>query len=244
MFDVVFVSVKAYSLARAVDDFAPGVGPGTAIVPLLNGIAHLDALSARFGTERVLGGTCLFTATLDAQGRVLHLLPKHDVTFGELGGGRSERAERIEGLFAAANCDGRASDNILLEMWEKLVLLATNAGATSLMRASIGDILASAGGRDFLLSLLEECRSVAVRVGYAPRAAFMEFSQDLLTTEGSEVKASMLRDIERGGPTEGEHILAYMDELARKHGVNAPLLGVARCHVAAYERQRLAAIAG
>ena len=237
-FDVVFVSVKAYALARATEDFAPGVGSGTTIVPLLNGIAHLETLSARFGAERVMGGTCLITATLDGDGRVLHLLPKHDVILGELAGGRSERAESIERLFAPARCDARVSDNIMLEMWEKLVLLTTNAGATCLMRANVGDILASPGGRGFLLSLLEECRTIAARVGYEPRAAFMAFSSDLVTTEGSPVKASMLRDIERGGPTEYDHILAYMDELARTHGVHAPLLGLARCHVAAYERQR------
>jgi 2-dehydropantoate 2-reductase len=60
----------------------------------------------------------------------------------------------------------------------------------------------------------------------------------VLTTEGSALTASMLRDIERGGPTEGEHVLGDMAERAERTGVPTPLLGLARCHVAAYENRR------
>ncbi len=51
-YDLVLLSCKAYDLAGAVDAMAPAVGPGTAVLPILNGMAHLDFLDARFGADR------------------------------------------------------------------------------------------------------------------------------------------------------------------------------------------------
>ena len=65
-FDVVLVGVKAYSLDDAMSQFAPAVGPGTMILPILNGLKHVDALIARFGAARVLGGLANVSAGLDA----------------------------------------------------------------------------------------------------------------------------------------------------------------------------------
>src|SRR5688572_19463643 len=64
-FDVVILACKAYDLEGAIASFAPAVGPNTAVVPLLNGMRHLDALDARFGADRVLGGSCFISAKLD-----------------------------------------------------------------------------------------------------------------------------------------------------------------------------------
>ena len=55
-FDVVLLTCKAYDLASAIESIAPFVGPQSAVLPLLNGMAHLDALEARFGRARLLGG--------------------------------------------------------------------------------------------------------------------------------------------------------------------------------------------
>lgn len=82
-FDVVVLSCKAYDLEGAMDLFAPAVGPGTAIMPLLNGMRHIEALDGRFGRDRVLGGWCTISTTLDAQGRVIHLNDIHTLRFGE-----------------------------------------------------------------------------------------------------------------------------------------------------------------
>src|SRR5262245_66324332 len=70
-FDVVILSCKAYDLGGAIDSVASAVGPGTVIIPLLNGMRHLDDLDARFGQERVLGGACFFPAAVAERGRVV-----------------------------------------------------------------------------------------------------------------------------------------------------------------------------
>src|SRR5260370_7998522 len=64
-FDVVLLSCKAFDLDDAIKSFAPAVGPQTAIIPLLNGMRHLDVLDEKFGKDRVLGGLCGIAVTLD-----------------------------------------------------------------------------------------------------------------------------------------------------------------------------------
>jgi 2-dehydropantoate 2-reductase len=238
-YGIVLLAVKAYSLNVAMDDITPAIGPNTLILPVINGMRHLDMLAGRFGAGHVLGGAAFITAALGANGSVIHrVATKDELVFGEVGGGESQRVRAIADLFDGAGFETRTSGNVLQDMWEKWVLLVALAGVNCLMRASVGDILASPGGREALLSLFTECQAVAAAAGHAPRPEFVAFAQGLLMTEGSPLVASMMRDIERGGVTEGEHVLGGMVERAEQAGVSTPILRLARCHVAAYETRR------
>jgi 2-dehydropantoate 2-reductase len=234
-FDVVLVGVKAYALDVAMSQFAPAVGTDTMILPILNGLKHIDALSARFGAARVLGGLANVSAGLDADGRVVQFMANQTIVFGEIEGALSERAFALEALLQVPGIDVRASEAIMQDMWEKFVQLSTLAGITCLMRASIGDILAVPNGEQSIFRLFAECCSVATASGFEPRAPFIEFDRKLFTTLDSPLKASMLRDIERGSITEAEHILGDMANRARALGIDTPILDLARAHVAAYE---------
>ena len=70
-----------------------------------------------------------------------------------------------------------ASENIVQEMWEKWVFLATLAASTCLMRTSVGNILAAPGGRDFLLGMLDESSAIAKAAGHAPHGAVLRAHQ-------------------------------------------------------------------
>jgi len=235
-FDLVLLSCKAYDLAAAIDAFAAAVGAQTAILPVLNGMRHLDALDARFGRERVLGGQCVIAATLDEAGRVVHLNEAHSLTFGERDGGMSERIRRIADAFAGANFDSRPSATAAQDMWEKWVALATLAAGTCLMRAAIGDIV-QAGGADLALTLLHECSAIASAHGFEPSVAANERVRTFLTDGASKITASMLKDIERGGPIEADHIIG--DLIARAPTDALPtLLPIVLVHLKAYEARR------
>ena len=241
-FDLVLLSCKAYDLDDAIKSFAPAVGPATAILPLLNGMRHLDALDRRFGARAVLGGQCVISAALGEAGRIEHLNDAHLISFGERDGMRSDRVAAIEAAFSGARFRARLSVEILQEMWEKWVLIATLAGITCLMRANVGDI-GAAGGADVATALLDECDAIAGEQGFALREPSRRRNVAMLTAPGSDFAASMLRDIERGGPTEGEHVLADLLRRGSRPERAPSLLRVAYLHVAAYEarRARLAA---
>jgi len=213
-FDAVILSCKAYDLDGAIESFAPAVGPDTAVVPLLNGMRHLDALDACFGAGRVLGGSCFISAKLDDGGRIAHVSDIHRLAFGERAGGLSPRVEALTAAMSGAKFEAVASEQILLVMWEKWVFLAALAGITCLARAAVGDVVA-AGGADLAAALLEECRAIAAAAGYPPRPDSLKASLTRLTDPVSAVTASMLGDVERRGRTEAEHVLG---DLLRRRG--------------------------
>ena len=99
-FDLVILSSKAYDLESAIEAITPAVGPATVVLPLLNGLRHMDALDTRFGSDRVIGGFCAIAVTLTPDGTIVHLNRLHELRFGERGGGMTERIIAIERLMA------------------------------------------------------------------------------------------------------------------------------------------------
>lgn len=236
-YDLVLLSCKAFDLANAMDSFAAAVGPNTAILPLLNGMSHLDSLVARFGETAVLGGQCAISLVLDPEGRVRHLNEGGTISFGERSGPCTPRIHAIAEAFAAARVQGGASEAILQEMWEKWVFISTAAGITCLMRAAVGDIVA-AGAADRTLALFDEISSIAASQGFAPGAASVQRGKTMLTTAGSPFTASMLRDVEGGRAIEADHMLG--DLLKRSGRTDGfPMLRLAHAHLKAYEARRV-----
>jgi 2-dehydropantoate 2-reductase len=199
-FDVVLLSCKAFDLDDAIKSFAPAVGPQTSIIPLLNGMRHLDVLDAKFGRERVLGGLCAIAVTLNDKREVVHLAPMQSLNFGERDGKLSDRVRAIDAPMKSGNFGAVASEHIIQEMWEKWVFLASLAASTSLMRTSVGNILAVSGGRDFLLGMLDESCVIATAEGYAPRPPYLERIRGMFTAEGSAMNASTSRWGRRSRP--------------------------------------------
>jgi 2-dehydropantoate 2-reductase len=236
-FDLILLSCKAYDLEDAMASFAPAVGPDTTILPLLNGMAHLDALNARFGKHCVLGGQCVISATLDDSGHILQLSDLHSITFGEQGGGQSDRTKAASEALSGAKFAVQASDAILQDMWEKWAFISTAAGITSLMRATIGDIVAADAG-DLSVALLDECAAIASAHGFKPRQEPFERFRAMFTAAGSPMTASMLRDIERGARIEADHIVGDLLKRGGKSVGPTSLLRVAYAHLKAYEARR------
>ena len=238
-FDVVIVGCKAYDLAETMASFAPAVGPDTVILPLLNGMRHLDDLKARFGAALVLGGLCMISATLDAEGVIQHLNDLHGLVFGELDGTMSTRVEQILADFATAKFDSRATPLILQEMWEKWVFIASAAGATCLMRAGIGDIF-TASGADICLRIVDECCAIATANGFAPRQPSVDRIRSAVTAPGSPMSASMLKDMERGGAVEADHVIGDLLGRSKADATVLSVLRIAYVHLKAYEARRAA----
>jgi 2-dehydropantoate 2-reductase len=236
-FDLILLSCKAYDLKSAADSFAPAVGKYTAILPFLNGMAHIDYLVERFGSAAVLGGQCVISTTLDAEGRILHLNDMHLLSFGERDGSTSERTDAIAKELSGVKFEGRLSKAILHEMWEKWVFIATAASINCLMRAMVGDIMA-AGGKDVTLALLAECDGIAEAHGFASTEANMKRAVSILTTPGSPFAASMLRDVENNAPIEADHVISDLIARGQTKNSNIPLLRIAYTHLKAYEARR------
>jgi 2-dehydropantoate 2-reductase len=238
--DIVLVTCKAYDLDSAIDTIRPAVGPQTAVLPLLNGLSHVDRLNAEFGRERVLGGIAKISSTLQPDGVIKHLNDWNSVTFGEQDGTMSPRVVALKAAFDKTSAKAEAVTNITHLMWEKLVHLASLASMTCLMRANVGEIARAPGGIAAMQDMLARNAAIATRAGFPPSPEFMANFNKMFADPKGQYAASMLRDIERKGPVEADHIVGFMLEKARGFGLDDSLHQLAFLHLKAYEQRRSA----
>ena len=237
-YDVVLLTCKAYDLPSSIEAIAPAVGPQTAIIPLLNGLAHFAVLDARFGASRVMGGTCMIDSILGRDGVVRHGGTLQRLVFGERDGRSSPRADAVAAVMAATTIDWLLSDDIEQMLWDKLVFLAALASVTCLFRGNVREIISAPGGREAMERALAANAEIAAREGHPPSTAGLDFARTRLTDPAGLWSASMLRDLEGGGRVEADHIVGWMLDLARRHGVDDTLLSLAFTHLKAFEARR------
>ena len=235
--DVVILSCKAYDLENSIEALRPAVGPATLVLPLLNGLRHLDTLDAAFGPGRVLGGSCHLSVSLAEDGTVRHLNQLHLLTYGPRTPSQKAVCEALHPMLMLAGFDSKLSANIVQSMWDKWVLLASLAALTCLFGASIGEISLAQGGREVMLGAIDECRNVAKAAGFEPLEEHLTLIRTLLTDPASPVVASMLRDMQRGGPIEGDHIVGDMLARGKVAGIEMPLLGIAYANLQCYQNR-------
>ena len=137
-----------------------------------------------------------------------------------------------------AGIEGGLNANINQDLWDKWIMLGSIASMCSAMRGSVGDIMETEDGAALMGEILEECRKVAASAGHAPSDKVLAGIKSGLTQKGSKAVASILGDMEKGGPVEGRQIVGDMLARARKAGIAAPNLRFAYAHLQAYEARR------
>ncbi|MFD3944751.1 ketopantoate reductase family protein [Streptomyces sp. NPDC058579] len=234
-YDLVLLSVKSTALEQAMEDVAPAVGPDTVIVPLLNGLAHIDALNARFGAARVLGGVAKVVTTLDEHGDIVRLAPIAHLTIGEQDGTPTARVEKVRSVLAEAGIDALVPADVLTSMWHKWVFITTFGAVTSLMRGTVGEVNAVPGGAELGPAVLAEAAAVAEAAGRPVPQAERDLTLGIVTATGSPMVPSLYRDLVAGRPTEVEHLFGDLVARARALAVPTPLLDLATLHLRVHQ---------
>lgn len=237
-YDFLLLTCKAYDLESALDAIAPAMDGHCAVVPLLNGMAHLDRLDERFGRDQVMGGAASISVTLGKDGVIRHADPLHRIAFGERDRSKSARSQTLADAFAATKVEWELAEDIEQSMWEKIVFLSALAATNCLFRANVGETVRAPGGLDAVERALAANVELATREGHPPRAAAVAFGRKTLTDAASTRSASMLHDLEMGLPVESDHIVGWMLDRARAHGVDDTILSLAYTHLKAYEARR------
>jgi 2-dehydropantoate 2-reductase len=240
-YDLVYLTCKAYDLDSAIESIRPAMGPAAHVMPLLNGLVHVDRLASEFGAARVIGGTCGIQGTMTPEGEIRQLGTLHRIAYGMLPGTSADaraKLDTLHGFYKRTPVDAVLADDILLELWEKFVLLTTMASMTTLMRGGIGDALAGDEGEAIVEETLQACAQTAARAGHTVRDKQMAAYRKILFARSSDFAASMLRDIEGGRRVEADHIVGDMLKRARAAGVDPGPLRIAYAHLQAYQARR------
>jgi 2-dehydropantoate 2-reductase len=237
-YDAVLLTVKGFQLEAALEDIAPAIGFETMILPVLNGMRHMDILARRFSARNLVGCALKVATVLEDDGHIVQLGSGQDLAYGELDGSLTSRIQALDAFMRQADIGARLSATIAREMWEKWVLLAALGAITCLMRGTIGEIEACPGGANFALRLLDEVVSIVTAVGERPSEAFLDIARAELTAKGSGFASSMFRDVQRGRPVEVEEIIGDLLDRGTRAGIAAPLLSNAYVHLLVYQNQR------
>ncbi|MGR5961936.1 2-dehydropantoate 2-reductase [Bacillus paranthracis] len=234
-FDVILFSTKSYHLNEAIQNLKPFVGESTVIIPLLNGIAHVSLLQKEFGEEKVIGGLCFIETTLNNQGEIVQTSAANRLMFGEMKSQDSERIKHISKAFAGTKSSFILSENITQDMWHKYLFITVMSGVTTLMRAPIGPIRESEGGRDFIQNLFEECMEIMRCVGAPIKDNIVQEHMKIIDKISYNMKSSMRRDMEKGSSIEAKHLQGYLLDVAEQFSIEAPLLGAVYQNLKVYE---------
>ena len=237
-YDLVLLTCKAYDLDSAIDTIRPAMGGNAAVLPLLNGIAHMERLNQDFGQANVLGGTAKVQVTLTPDGVIRQLNDWQTLTFGEQDGSTSARVTQLKTMLDKTGVEAKLSTNIMRDLWLKLVHLSTVAGMTCLMRGNLGEIARTPEGSELVFNFFMRNAEIAARAGHAPDDKFVATYKDLFQQRDSRYEASMLRDLEKGGRIESEQILGYMLRQCRAAGLPDALHLAAYTHVKTFEQRR------
>lgn len=236
-FDIVLVAVKAYALESALDDMSGAVGPDTVILPLLNGMRHMELIAEKFGKDRLLGCACKVATSLDESGRIVQQGTFNDIAYGELDSSDSERVANVHEFMRDAGFDAKTSNTISRDMWEKWTLLAAMGSINCLMRGSIGDVVSVKGGREFAEAVIDEVVTIIQAVGCQLSGPFLSEARRLLTLDGSPQTSSMYRDLVAGRAIEADQIIGDLLVRASAKGLDAPILTLVYSNLLIYKAQ-------
>jgi 2-dehydropantoate 2-reductase len=237
-FDVILLAVKAYQLDSAIEDSGSYVSRKSMILPVLNGMKHVDILRSRFGSDHVIGGIAKIASTLDERGRILDQADFHDVAYGEWSGERTPRILALDQFMTGAGFEARLSADIERDMWEKWAMLASLAAITCLLDGDIGRVATAPGGIDLVKALFGEVVA-AVDAAWRPLSdPFKAQVLSLLTDRGSNLTSSMYRDMKGGYRVEADQIIGDLLGRATERGIATPLLSATLTRLKVYEEAR------
>ena len=238
-YDLVLLTCKAYDLDSAIDAIASAIGASTTIVPLLNGMRHLDTLDARFGADKVVGGLARVGVAMNDKGEILHTSPFAAISFGERDGKPARAAlGELDAAIKKSGIDGGLNPHIVQDLWDKWIMLCSLAAMCCLMRGASGDILEADEGQAIVLETVDEGRKVAAAAGHDPGEKGITTIRSFLTVKGSKFTASMLHDLEKGAMVEADHVVGDMIARAKKAGIATPNLRMGYAHLQVYLARR------
>ena len=223
--DYVLLCVKLWDVENVGAQLRAVVGPGTAVVPLQNGVDSAERLIPILGHEAVMGGTAYVTGNIVSPGVIRQTATYQRMIFGELDGRLSERGRRLSALCETAGFEGVLSPDIRIPLWEKFILLVPTAGLNALTRLPLGKWREDSD----LLALYEAALHETIAVGRAegvrlpPDSA--EKASKMMWSMPPYLTTSMGTDLLRGNRLELPWFSGKVVELGRRHGIPTPVNG-------------------
>lgn len=220
--DVVLFCVKLYGAEAAAEAIKPIIGPETMVISVMNGVDGPDRIEKIIGPGHVLGGAAYAYAKIDEPGVIRYGTDLSRLVFGEMDGTISERAIAFRDICRAADFHAEVSGNIETTLWEKFVMLTTNAGLTSITRKPAGEIYSDPDLKAVAVDLMKEVVTVAEAKGIELPSDIVERCIAITESFPPGMYASMYHDLAAGRPMEVQSFSGLIAKLGDELGVPVP----------------------
>ena len=234
--DLVIIATKADGVASAAASIGPLLGNDTLVLTIQNGLGAAERICRHLSPDNVLLGVAGgFGASIRGPGHAHHN-GMELVRLGELGGGITERLERIGGVWRDAGFNVKCFDDINQLVWEKFVCNVTYSGSCTIFECTIGGVQ----DNEHAWGVARNCAAEAYAAGVATGVHFSfddpvrhvrEFGQKIPNS-----RPSMLQDYLAKRPSEIDAINGMVPVVAREAGTEAPYNEVVTAIVKAKER--------
>jgi 2-dehydropantoate 2-reductase len=225
--DYILLTVKTYDTAAAIERCRRLAGPDTWLVSIQNGHGNVDALTAVFGPDRVLGAR-VFTGlevrpghvTITGHADALRIGPHH---------GEPERlppAERLAGVLQQAGVPAQATDRFLCYLWAKLIYNCALNPLGAILRLTYGELVSHPPTRRSMSDIFREafavCRAHGIPLFWDRPEEYEPVFDTQLVPPTAGHYPSMLRDLDQRGRTEIDSMNGAIVQLGRQHGIATP----------------------
>ena len=223
MADIILFCVKSYDAKSSAELIKPIVGPETAVIPFLNGIGHIEIMQRILGTNNVIGGVAAISALIAEPGVIRHNSAMQMLKFGEFNNQISPRIQQFKKACEEAGINNNIPKDIECDLWQKIIMICTLAGANCLTRLPLGPCRSNKTTR----KLLEDLATEVVLVARAEKVKLpdnqVELTMQQLDSLPEGMKASTLPALENGHKLEASALNGAIEKLGKKHGINTAM---------------------
>jgi 2-dehydropantoate 2-reductase len=218
--DIVLFCVKSYDTESSSNLIKPLVGPKTAVIPFLNGIGHIEIMQRILGSNNVIGGVAAISALIEKPGVIRHNSAMQMLKFGEFNNEITPRIKAFQKACEESGINNAIPKNIECDLWQKIVMICTLAGANCLTRLPLGPCRSNPVTRTLMKNLAEEVVAVAKAENVILPDNQVEITMKQLDSLPEAMKASTLPALEKGEKLEASALNGAIDKLGTKHGIN------------------------
>lgn len=222
--DIVLVQTKARFTREAMENAQTLFGSDTVAISFQNGLGNEEVIAEVIGEERVLGGETAQGSGVVEAGVIRNAgnLPSH---IGEMGGGISERIQRIANAFTNAGLETVGSEDIKRDIWKKVMANIGINAMSALCDFRVGEIFDTPETKETILEALDEAALVAKAEGIGVEASETKEVLLKITSKGGtgSNRSGMLVDVMNKRKTEIDFINGAIVRLGKKHGIPTPV---------------------
>jgi len=221
--DAVMFAVKLWDTESAAVQIKPIIGKHTVVIPLQNGVESADILKSVLPPAAVMGGTAYIATRIRAPGVIEHTGQMSRLQFGALLPAQHRQADAFLAACRQAGLNAELCEDIVRVNWEKFVFLVGLSSATAVTRSPLGTVRGDADMRWLFEQAMRETWRLARARGIALPDDFVESRLAFAETLHTEMRASLLHDLEAGHKLEAPWLCGAVARMSAQAGLDAPV---------------------